>query len=245
MFCFFCIIDKQFNSNSNYIWTVPFMHSSSTQSFLSLFSFPPFYFAKYPSQLNCHVSVFTRSQAAPLSSGSTTSSSHQRDLACNQREKRAAPQPPAVNQSQNGRTLSVSPQRRLIVSDGQTMSGPVTEFRHGKGPAPSRPSLAESKTTLSAENAPSTVEGILGNKAAGFRSLNPFEDDMDDGDLTESTVRSAKKSRAPPLPANTVKQNSVQPADSLMQSSVSEPLGQESRLATGERKEGPFPATRR
>lgn len=123
----------------------------------------------------------------------------------------------------------------------------MTEAKHGKGLAPSRPPSAEDRATLGAKTAPSVVDRTLGEpeQAAGVRSLNPFEDDMDDGEFAESRVRSAKKTRAPALPASTVKQNSAPPADAVTQSSAPEPTGRESRPATVEKKEGPPPATRR
>lgn len=253
-----CIYCKELSSNSNFFLNITIYKFVFCTAFLwlcflsSFFSFlkPTLSFlAKHLSQLNCRLlrPLFSRSQAGPLSPGSATTSSHQRDLASSQREKRAAPQPPAVNQTQDVRTLSVSPQRRPDNSDCQTVSGAVNEARHGKGLAPSRPLLAESRATFGAKTAPSVEDGTFGEhkQAAGTRSLNPFEDDMEDDDFTESRVRSAKKSRAPPLPTNTVKQNSAPPADAAMQSSVSESLGPEPKPAAVEKKEVPPPTTRR
>lgn len=223
--------------------------SPQTVSFLSFFCYtiPCFFYEVLQSAELSPCFLFSRSQTAALSPGSAAASSHQRDLASSQREKRAAPQPPATNQAQDVRTLSVSPQRRSDASDNQSVSGLVTEANHCKGPAPSRPPSDEDRATLGAKAALSAVDRTLAEckPAPSVRSLNPFEDDMDDGEFAfESRVRSAKKTRAPALPANTVKQSTAPPADTVMQISARGPTDRESQPAPSEKKEPP-PTTRR
>lgn len=126
------------------------------------------------------------------------------------------------------------------------MSGPAAEAKHGKSPAPTKPPSAEDRVTLEGKSAPSAAHrtSLERKQAPSVHGLNPFEDDMDDSEFAEAKVRSAKKTRAPPLPTNAVEQNSSPTAD-VVQNSAPETKAREARPAAAEKKEGPPPATRR